>query len=76
MICWRPPTSDRWPAAMRGATAAAYLDMSITAFREIANRELPAIQHDARGDRYWLKEDLDAYLEARRRAEVTARKVG
>ena len=58
---------SRWPASMRAVTAAEYLDLGTDAFRAL---NIPCIQHTERGDRYWLKEDLDAYLEQRRRASV------
>ena len=60
------PMPERWPASMRAMTAADYLDISFTKFRQIADREVPAIQFSDRGDRYWLREDLDAYLDRRR----------
>ncbi len=66
---------DRWPAAMRAKTAAEYLDVSVPQFRTVADREIPAIQYASpRGDRYWLREDLDAYLERKRRSAVGSRK--
>lgn len=67
-------TDDRrWPASMRKATAAEYLDVSPTTFGDIVNKyRIPSIQHFPRGDRYWLREDLDEYLTERRKALVVA----
>lgn len=64
--------ADRWPAAMRLPTAAEYLDISPTQFRKLAEKDLPAIQHTERGDRYWLREDLDAYLAQKRATPVNS----
>lgn len=61
-----------WPACMRKATAAAYLDVSTKQFDRLG---IPAIQLVPRGDRYFLKEDLDAFLEVKRREHVTAQRV-
>lgn len=67
--------AERWPASMRATTAAEYLDVSETVFRRIADRgEVPAIQFDERGERRYLKEDLDAFLERRRNAPVLSQK--
>jgi excisionase family DNA binding protein len=55
---------------MRLATLAEYLDVSYDFARKIVDRgEIPAIQHSERGDRYFLREDADAYL-SRKRSEV------
>jgi hypothetical protein len=59
--------TDRWPASMRLATAAAYLDVSVTQFNRLG---IPAMQLTERGDRYWAREDLDAFIEERRKARV------
>ncbi len=63
----RAASAERWPASMRAATAAAYLDVSEDYFRRL---NLPCIQHVPRGERYWMREDLDAHLESRRRDAV------
>jgi hypothetical protein len=59
---------------MRAATAAEYLDMSVQKFRDIAAKDIPAFQFDMRGDRYYLREDLDEYLQKRRKLPVVSRK--
>lgn len=58
---------ERWPMLMRKSTAASYLDVSATQFDRLG---IPALQLTERGDRYWAKEDLDAYIEERRQARV------
>lgn len=64
--------ADRWPAAMRRATAAEFLDLSPDSFDRIKN-QIPSIQHTERGDRYWMREDLECYLQERRKVAVTPR---
>lgn len=59
--------TDRWPALMRRSTAAAYLDVSGSQFEKL---KIPAVQLTDRGDRYWTREDLNAYIEERRKARV------
>jgi len=62
--------SERWPTAMRRGTAAEYLDVSVTQFDKL---KIPPIQLlNERSERMWAKEDLDAYVEMRRRARIGA----
>lgn len=62
--------SSRWPEAMRAATAAEYLDMDVTTFRRL---KLPPLAPFApRGEKRWLKSDLDHYLDDRRNAVANA----
>jgi len=62
-----------WPGSMNRKTASAYLDVAPATFDKIVNTyKIPAIQHFERGDRYYLKSDLDAYLEDRRKSRVVA----
>jgi len=70
--------SDRWPAAMSAETAAAYLEVSVTTFRRIADEgHIGAVQFTPRGDRRWLKTDLDDYLyRLREQGRATPRRAG
>lgn len=58
---------ERWPALMRRSTAAAYLDVCPTMFDKLT---IPAVKLTERGDRYWAREDLDAWIEDKRQARV------
>ena len=60
----------RWPAAMRAATAATYLDVSLSFFRQVIANEVPSFTWLDRGDRYWSREDLDDFVRDRRQAKV------
>lgn len=63
--------SERWPAAMRLVTLAAYLDMSPSSARKIVDAGvIPAVQFNPRGDRYFLKEDADAFLDQIRNGHI------
>ncbi|MCC6232829.1 MAG: helix-turn-helix domain-containing protein [Verrucomicrobiales bacterium] len=63
---------------MSAETAAAYLDLSLTAFRKLANEGgLGAVQFNPKGDRRWLKADLDDYLyRLREQGRATPRRAG
>lgn len=64
---------DRWPRAMSLRTLADYLDVSVSSARRIVDSgAIPAIQFDARGNRYYLRDDVDAYLDRRRTEPVKA----
>ncbi len=51
---------ERWPAIMRKTTAAEYLDVSISQFEKL---NLPCVRWNERGDRMYVREDLDAAIE-------------
>jgi hypothetical protein len=59
------------PAAMRAATAAAYMDISESKFRSLP---IPAVTFNERGERLWLRSDIDAWLEDRRQLAVNGAK--
>lgn len=62
-----------WPASMPRSTAASYLGVAPTTFDKIVDTyKVPSFQHFERGDRYYLRADLDAYLAERRRKAVVA----
>ena len=62
-----------WPASMSRPIAASYLGVSPTTFDKIVNTyKVPSFQHFERGDRYYLRTDLDAYLTERRKKAVVA----
>lgn len=64
--------SSRWPAAMRFATAAEYLDCSESEVRDLVNADkLTTIQYDKRGHRRISKDVLDAFIRAREDEPVT-----
>ena len=66
--------AERWPAAMRRPTAAEYMDLSPAHFDKVAKAHgLPSFQYTERGDRYYLREDLDAMIEAARKSPVGPR---
>jgi hypothetical protein len=67
---------DRWPAAMRLSTAAAYLDMKSTKAIEDAIRrgDLCPVQATERGDRMILREDLDFWLRSLQTRKVVSQK--
>lgn len=54
----------QWPALMRAATAAAYVDeLSVEAFRRAVGTLCPLPVHvEGKGER-WLRTDLDAAIE-------------
>ena len=53
-----------WPRLLRAEKAAAYLDVSPSFFRDAIAPELPAV-HLSKAVKGWLREDLDAWLDAR-----------
>ena len=54
-------------------TLAEYLDVSVTTARQIVDKGMiPAVQHDERGDRSYLRDDADAYLDRRRTTAVSS----
>jgi len=62
---------------MRLVTLAEYLDVSVEQARKIANSgAIPAVQYTPRGDRYYLREDADAYLSSIRNKPVLSVKEG
>jgi len=57
------PVEYGWPAAMKRATAAAYLDISIASFeREIVSGRMPG-PFILGGREHWSKQALDAALD-------------
>jgi predicted DNA-binding transcriptional regulator AlpA len=60
-----------WPRFLRAEKAAAYLDVSKTHFLTIVAPELKAIQLSP-GVKGWLREDLDAWLDARAGREAAS----
>lgn len=70
--------SERWPAAMPFRTACEYLGVAATSGRKILDH-IPSIQHltgeiDRRGERYWVRQVLDDYLESRLKDCVKSQK--
>lgn len=62
-----------WPAAMRFAMAARYLECSETEVRDLVNSgELPTIQYSERGHRRIRREAMDAWLLTREECRVNA----
>jgi hypothetical protein len=62
---------------MRFSTALEYLDLGATKGTQILNK-IPAITFDdgkatVRPERHWLREDLDLYLEGRKRVGIKGR---
>lgn len=71
-----PPKSERpliiegrWPAAMSLTEASHYLGISASMGKKLLDK-IPAFTYTERGDRYWRKIDLDAYLEDRMKYAV------
>lgn len=54
----------RWPAAMSLRVACRYLGVGETLGRQVLNK-IQAFTYSERGERYWRREDLDAYLRER-----------
>jgi predicted DNA-binding transcriptional regulator AlpA len=57
-----PDAPRPWPRFMRAETAAAYLDVSATFFRERIARDVPPISLSARVVG-WRRDDLDKWLD-------------
>lgn len=57
-------TLPGWPRGMKETHAAAYLGLSTTTFRQVVVPAVPAIRVTP-GRIVWLREDLDAWLDAR-----------
>lgn len=53
-----------WPRALRAPLAAAYVGVSVPAFREHIAPTLSVISPTP-GTRAWLREDLDAFLDGK-----------
>jgi predicted DNA-binding transcriptional regulator AlpA len=67
----RDGTTLPWPRFLRDKKAAAYLDISKTHFLTIVAPELHPIQLSP-GVKGWLREDLDAWLDARAGREAAS----
>jgi excisionase family DNA binding protein len=66
---------DRWPAAMLLSTAAEYMDCSVDQVERLVRAGcLGCIQYNERGDRRILREEIDAFLESRRKERVLSQK--
>ena len=59
-----PPRLPDWPRALSAPLAAAYVSLSEASFRTAVAPELRAV-HLTRRRVAWLREDLDAWLDAR-----------
>ncbi len=61
----KPVANERWPRLMRAETASAYVDeRSVDAFRRAVGTLWPnPLRISGKGER-WLKDDLDAAIEA------------
>lgn len=65
-----------WPAAMRFENAVKYLDIEGRTTGYAVLNQIPSVQYTARGERRWLRADLDLWLESRREIPVTSRRAG
>lgn len=67
--------SVRWPASMRIATVAEYLECSASEVeRLIRAKSFGCVQYTERGDRRVLRDDVDAWLRSLSDKPIYARK--
>jgi hypothetical protein len=53
-----------WPRGLREELAAEYVGLSVSSFRTLVANEVAAVRL-SRGRKVWLREALDAWLDAR-----------